>query len=711
MILHVSPGGDDQNPGTLVAPLRSLAKAVAASRYRTSDVAKAKIVLRAGRHAISSNLTLGPQDAGLSIVAYRGESPTISGGAPVTGWTLVSGSLWRAPWNGRAFRQMYVDGVRARRTRGGIGALGTATYTVPGYDVSGGTIHTWRNVGDVECIYPNQWTESRCRMQSATSTKVAMSPVCWRNGRHLCQIVPGEQPPGSGLVPWDGQPVPGSVGGTGRPVHLENAYELLGNPGEFYLDRTEGYVYYTPRAGEDMATATTLAAVVDGVLVTGSGIRFRGLTFSHFGSLWVEGPLGLVELQAGVRMAELSPPVDGFVPFAAQEAMPANVEVRGNDVRFERCDFKGLGDTGLAFTLGASNGGARGCRFSDVSGSGCRIENAARWKATDLCANVVIENCVATTVGVEHKGAIGFLALGGVNSGFRNCLGYGTPYSTLSLGLGWGNPASTPNTFAGLFAKKNHLFGAPTAMPDAGLIYTNGVNLGTIIEGNLLHDTINPGGPNPATAPLYLDYGNTATSVRRNAVYGVADGTFGKKAVYMGDGGELDVSYNWTDATDSVQRQGYNPSTVIKENVGASPTMQPPSIALGAGLETAYRDLVPAIAQAHAWRPDGTAPPAVGPGTPAGLRILQSGTNAVLTWGPPTVVGSGLKGYEVWLGGEVVGYTDQTKFVFDDLRPSLAHDFAVRAVDTSAALGMFVHSVLTTDASFTGRTSYPAYKS
>lgn len=36
---------------------------------------------------------------------------------------------------------------------------------------------------------------------------------------------------------------------------VENAYELLDDPGEFYLDSNAGYLYYKPRTGEDLSTA------------------------------------------------------------------------------------------------------------------------------------------------------------------------------------------------------------------------------------------------------------------------------------------------------------------------------------------------------------------------------------------------------------------------------------------------------------------------
>jgi hypothetical protein len=71
--------------------------------------------------------------------------------------------------------------------------------------------------------------------------------------------------------------------------YVENAKELLDNPGEFYFG--DGVLYYMPREGEDMTSATVEAAVTDSLInITGdrndhveniviSGIKFENATY------------------------------------------------------------------------------------------------------------------------------------------------------------------------------------------------------------------------------------------------------------------------------------------------------------------------------------------------------------------------------------------------------------------------------------------------
>ena len=61
------------------------------------------VYLRGGTYALTNTLTFTPVDSGnnghkVSYRAYESESPVISGGKSITGWTLHDGSknIWQA---------------------------------------------------------------------------------------------------------------------------------------------------------------------------------------------------------------------------------------------------------------------------------------------------------------------------------------------------------------------------------------------------------------------------------------------------------------------------------------------------------------------------------------------------------------------------------------------------------------------------------------
>jgi hypothetical protein len=121
--LYVSPVGNDNNPGTEAAPLKTLHKARDVVRLLTPDMTgDITVMLRGGAYELSSTLGLDQRDSGLNGYrvmwrAYGNEKPIITGGTRIFGWTREPGGTFSAPTNGKRFLQMYVDGKRATLAR------------------------------------------------------------------------------------------------------------------------------------------------------------------------------------------------------------------------------------------------------------------------------------------------------------------------------------------------------------------------------------------------------------------------------------------------------------------------------------------------------------------------------------------------------------------------------------------------------------------
>lgn len=81
--LHVdsSAVSDEAADGSLAAPFRSVAAAVARSRELPKPLS---ILLRGGTHHLSSAVELGPHDSGLIIANFPSEAAVVSGGVPIT---------------------------------------------------------------------------------------------------------------------------------------------------------------------------------------------------------------------------------------------------------------------------------------------------------------------------------------------------------------------------------------------------------------------------------------------------------------------------------------------------------------------------------------------------------------------------------------------------------------------------------------------------
>lgn len=122
--LWVDPvNGSDSAAGTQVAPFQTIekAKAAAAALSAGGDVT---VWLHGGTYRVSNAITFTSADSGKNghVITYKavsGEVPVISGGTPITGWTIydTQKNIYVADVPAAAVnsRQFYVDGEHQTR--------------------------------------------------------------------------------------------------------------------------------------------------------------------------------------------------------------------------------------------------------------------------------------------------------------------------------------------------------------------------------------------------------------------------------------------------------------------------------------------------------------------------------------------------------------------------------------------------------------------
>src|SRR5437868_1194978 len=139
LIIVVSPSGDDTAAGTVRAPIKTLPQAQVRERAALARGAAVTVVLEDGAFPLSAPLQLGPADSGkpnlpVRWVAAPGARPVISGGLPVTDWSVhdAAKGIWAASVpQGLDSRQLYLDGKAAPRAAVAI-ARSSATITTTG---------------------------------------------------------------------------------------------------------------------------------------------------------------------------------------------------------------------------------------------------------------------------------------------------------------------------------------------------------------------------------------------------------------------------------------------------------------------------------------------------------------------------------------------------------------------------------------------------
>ncbi len=551
--IYVSPTGNDANPGTQARPVRTLehARDLARVLKRKQSGRDVRIWLAGGTYRLSQPLVLTAEDSGAggSHVVYAalpGQWPILSGGVQVKGWKRIDASrnLWSAPApeQVKSARQMYIDGVRASRTRGRLPVRLTATET--GYTASGDAMAQWRNPADLEFVYMGgngvwsepsvglgSWTEPRCPVASISGAAITMQQPCWDNSTRRAMLPSGART--ANLVG------PKSVGK--QPTYVENAYELLGTPGQFYLDRKSRTIYYVPRAGEDLSRADVelpwLEKLVDGRGTAAAPVHdivFSGIQFSYAAWLGASGPDGFSEIQAGYQvtgpegyakqgLCSLVP--GGMCPYGAWTKEPGNVALSyAHDVRFARDAFVHLGGAGLDLGDGAQHCVVEGSVFTDVSGNGLQLGgvDAPLAPYAEQTSDNRIDNNLFENIGAEFRGGIGIV----VGYAQRTSIDHNqldhTPYATISIGWGgWPDKiqqAGQANYSNHNVIADNLIHNFMQVLSDGGGIYTQGrtgktLEDGERVAGNVIYSQYGSG------HGIYTDNGSSMITVDGNAMF------------------------------------------------------------------------------------------------------------------------------------------------------------------------------------------------
>ena len=486
--LHVSLDGNDAWSGTLAAPdaersdgpLRTFEAAQAAVRRCRTDLqepAEIRVWVHDGVYELAQPLLFTAQDSGfprkintrartwpVTWAAAPGATPVISGGRRLTGtwseetinghqvWAMKLPEVAAGRWN---FRQLWVNGHRRLRPRlpkqgvwqveraldarysgdwGSTGRQGTCRFGYAPGQISAG----WRNLRDVEVQFFGWWVAPRARLTTVDETE----RIAWFDRYSTIRLAWAE--------------------GDGVDFRLENVFEALSEPGEWYLDRPTGTLYYMPMPGEKPSTTEFVAPRLETLLrIDGaSNIRFEGLTFAH--NEWREP--------------------DAFADSnqASHEVPGALILHRADTCVFHGCRVLHSNTYAVEIDRGSVEVALEHCELRDMGAGGVRI-----WHG---CRRNVVTDCDIGDGGHVYPAGVGVLI--GRSSGNRiehNHI-HDLYYSGISAGWNWGYAESDGY---GNLIEWNHIHDIGKGLlSDMGGIYLLGHAAGTRLRYNHIHDIV-----------------------------------------------------------------------------------------------------------------------------------------------------------------------------------------------------------------------------
>ena len=469
---YVSPSGSDSNPGTIELPFQTIDKArrvvETCNSQMTGDII---IYLRDGTYTQGSTLSFGTADSGTNgfnviYKAYPGETPIISGGQQITGWSLYDSTknIYRAYAGDLSFRQLYVNDTRMTRARypdaGSYSRKENWKTGSKNIYVDTTAIANCDNLTSIELCTLNNFTSNHMRIATVNDGYVTI------------------QSPEADIL------FNASEAFRGRSYWYENAYEFISVGGEWYLNPSDHYVYCMPRDGDDMSTAQVIAPNLEKIVdITGTSlsepvtnIQFYGIKFMYSTWLYPDSN-GCIEHQA-FHIFSNNQNGDDENTFGVS----GGVNVRTADyIRFERCSFSHMGANGLKLYDGTHYCTIIGNVISDISGNGIyemkqNNDNAAWFTpynpsdAREVCSNDTIENNYIHDIGMDYMGSIGIFCGFTKNVSILHNEICNTPYTGVSVGWGW---TSDPNVMTNNTIDYNYLHdNTQSRLWDGGSIYT-----------------------------------------------------------------------------------------------------------------------------------------------------------------------------------------------------------------------------------------------
>jgi alpha-L-fucosidase len=431
---YLAPDGNDANPGTRDRPFATLQRAQQEARKRNQ--AGFTVYLRGGDYYLPETLAFTAADSGMRETpvvyqAYASEKPVISGGVrlPALQWKPYKDGILQAKVPaGFTTDQLFVSGQRRPLARypnynpnerifNGYAADAFSPARAARWkDPAGGFIHA---------LHAAEWGGMHYVITSKQADNKITFEGGWQNNRPM--------------------------GMHSQFRFVENIFEELDAPGEWFLDTKTSTLYFFPPAGLDLARAT-----IEGVrlkqLVEFRGsqkapVRFvtlKGLTFRHAARTFMENKEPLVRsdwttyrggavFYNGTEDCSLE---DCFLDQLGGNAVFVNNYNRRVTVR--GCHIAEAGANGVAFV--GDRDSARVPRdWNDHSQTLATLDRTPGPKSANYPADCLVDDCLIYRTGrVEKQTSPVQIELAqGIT--VRHCSIYDVPRAGINIGDGcWG---------------------------------------------------------------------------------------------------------------------------------------------------------------------------------------------------------------------------------------------------------------------------------
>ncbi len=341
---YVSLSGDDQNSGSQASPFASIAKARDAARELATkeDVT---VHLADGVYYLPETLVFSPADSGTAEhpITYRATNEgkvVLSGGSQLDlAWETYRDGIYRAKTPaGLSVDQLFINGERRHMARYPNFDPNKTTSAYQGFAAdafSKERAANWKNPegGYIHAMHVARWGGYHYRITGKKDDGTITYEGGWQNNRQM---------------------------GMHRDFRMvENIFEELDAPGEWFHDEDEQFLYYYPQEGESVSQlkveVVRLAQLIEFKGSEESPVKhltLQGFTFRHAARTFMETKEPLLRSDWTIYRG-------GAVFLTGTE-----------DVSILDSEFDQVGGNAIFFSNYNRRGLVRGCHLHDLGASG-----------------------------------------------------------------------------------------------------------------------------------------------------------------------------------------------------------------------------------------------------------------------------------------------------------------------------------------------------
>lgn len=424
--IFVSPDGDDAHAGTEEFPMRSVEAAV--RKAGQGHYGKGcQIILADGIYHLAEPLLLRPVHSGLTIRAKNPHKAVLSGAQPfVADWKPFRDGIMRTSVpSGLEMDVLLVNGKPMHMAR--------YPNVTPGERIFQGTapdaddperVARWKNPAGayLHALHNRMWGDMHFRITGKNGNTLVKQGG-WQNNR--------PSPPHE------------------KYKFVENVFEELDAPGEWYLDRKEHILYLYPEQGTDLAAARLEAGgleelvkiqgegsspvrnvTLQDLVLTGTRRTFMENREPLLRSDWTIFRSGAVLLRGTEGCRILS------CEFARLGGTAVFVDGNNENLLVRSCYIHDIGSNGVAFV------GDRSCyrgpkNYREAKGMSLeRIDRVPGPRNNEFPRNCMVDDCLIIRTGLVEKQTAGVQISLAREITVRNCSIYELPRAGINIGEG-----------------------------------------------------------------------------------------------------------------------------------------------------------------------------------------------------------------------------------------------------------------------------------